>query len=254
MPRLSLFFLHCPKAGGTSLRRFFARHFAPEAVAPEFGIGPNDYHDNVGSIGKLHGYRFYAGHYGYEMFKRYGDEHLLTTNFRDPVERIVSLYRYWRNIERSQFIHLNPGDAAIALLAHEHDFSGFIRSDHLGLGLYLNNFHSRQLHRSPWEIYELRPWHMLQVKRRILHMRWFYVTELPKVSELLLDYAIPELSPVEFPIDNKTGGEKLALSKSDAEHLTRLNSFDYEIFRYALQLQLTRLRRRVTGPQRRSKQ
>jgi hypothetical protein len=211
-------------------------------IAPVFSNAPNDHKRNKGSIEQHRGYSFYAGHYGYDVFDRFNDGHLLVTNFRDPVERILSLYRFWRNnISTSDIAHLDPRDAAVVLLSHELDFSKFIRSSNPDLRLYINNFHFRQLLGSPWETWPVRAWHMFQVKRRISKLHWFYVAETPNVSAALLRKAFPELPSIELRKDNMSVGEPVELLSADAEHLIHLNRLDYAIYYYALREQMARL-------------
>jgi hypothetical protein len=177
----AVFFLHNPKAGGASLRALFANLFDANAIAPVFSNAPNDHRENAASIAKQGGYSFYAGHYGYDVYRQLRDGHAMVTNFRDPVERIVSIYRYWRNnISPQDVANADPRDAAIVMLAHQLDFSSFIRSANPDLQLYISNFHFRQLLNSPWECSPIRAWDRFRVKRRISRMAWFYVTELPR--------------------------------------------------------------------------
>lgn len=243
MPQHPIFFLHNPKAGGSSLRSLMGELFAPNAIAPVFSHGPNDHRKSAATFGQHRGYAFYAGHYGHDAYARLSDGHLLVTNFRDPVERIVSIYRYWRNnISPANLVKADPRDAAIVMLAHQLSFHEFIRHDDPDLQLYIRNFHFRQLLGSPWEVRTIRPWDRWKVKRRISHMPWFYVAEMPNISTLLLQAAIPELADTKIPIENSSQGERIRVSKDDIEHLVRVNRLDYEIYYHAVRVQRARLR------------
>lgn len=245
-----IFFLHNPKAGGSSIRKLFQDQFSADAIAPVFSNAPNDHRDNEASIGQHRGFDFYAGHYGHDVFGLLGAGHHLITNFRDPLSRIISIYRYWRsNIsavdldELERFGVMHPRDAGVVRYAHKLDFKDFIRSSDPDLMLYISNFHFRQLHRSPWEAYAIRPWHVWTVKRRISRMAWFYVAEMPMISRHLLGRVFPDLPSNEIPNENISQGHGIALSSSDIEHLIRLNRYDYEIYRHALGEQFARLGR-----------
>jgi hypothetical protein len=237
-----LFFLHNPKAGGSSLRALLKGLFSDEEVAPVFSNAPNDHRANNASMSQYAGYAFYAGHYGYEAFSRLGNGHQLITNFRDPVERVISLYRYWRNnVSAADLTSADPRDAEIVLLSHRLDFSEFIRSPNPDLQLYISNFHFRQLLASPWEPAGAGFLDVLKVKRRISSMPWFHVAEMPNASLALLRSAMPELSSAEMPDENRSAGNRVQLTKADARHLAHLNRLDYEIYRYALREQANRL-------------
>ena len=220
----------------------FRSFFTDDAVAPVFSNAPNDYRATKDSIRRYRGYSFYAGHYGHNAFKCLGDGHHLVTNFRDPVERIVSLYRYWRNnVSASQLESTDPRDAAIVLLSHKLQFSDFIRLPNEDLRLYISNFHFRQLLFSPWETPTIQIWHASKVKRRISRMPWFYIAEMPSASVALLRREFPELSSGDLPKDNISIGEPVQLRLEDAQYLVRLNRLDYLIYQHALREQIARL-------------
>ena len=244
MHQRSIFFLHNPKAAGSSLQRLFRSLFGADEVAPIFSNAPNDHRAKGSSVARHRGYAFYAGHFGYDAYKSLSEGHVLITNFREPIARIVSLYRYWRNsVSIADLTDIHPRDAAVVIRSHELDFPSFIRCDDADLLLYISNFHFRQLHRSPWEISAIHPWHRLQVRRRISYMSWFYIAETPHASALLLKRAFPELSSVELPVENTSQGERIGLTPEDVEYLIRLNHLDYDIYYHALRLQFARLAR-----------
>src|SRR3546814_14334187 len=71
--------------------------------------------------------------------------HLLVTNFRDPIQLIYSMYRYWRNdVKIESLDYNNSRDIDVVMLAHKLDFSKFIRSNNEDLFLYISDFHFRQ--------------------------------------------------------------------------------------------------------------
>jgi hypothetical protein len=235
-----IFFLHNPKAGGTALRSMFAT-LSGGSVAPVFGNAPNDHRAGAAAVGGHAGYDYYAGHYGHEIFATLGDGHLLVTNFRDPVQRIYSIYRYWRNnVSLDALSDAHPGDVATVRLAQDLSFSDFIRVESDDLKLYISNFHFRQIHRSGWGLSSLGPVARWAVRRRIRGMAWFYIAELPEASTLLLRYRFGG-GDLSVARDNRSGGEAEAVRAADAEHLIAMNLLDYEIYGYAVKLQAQRL-------------
>lgn len=236
-----IFFLHNPKGGGSSLRSLLGRQFASDAIAPVFDNDPSDHRADTSALDRYPGYSLYAGHYGYEAFRKLEDGHQVITNFRAPAARIVSLYRYWRNnVGPVVLAGLDPDAAAVVMLSKTLSFAEFIRSDNADLQLYISNFHFRQLLHSGWENTTIRPWTMPLVKRRIGRMPWFYVAEMPYESQLLLRQAFPSIEG-DIPSENRSEGEKIAVDDSDVRHVMRLNPLDYELFHYAVRLQCERV-------------
>lgn len=239
-----IFFLHNPKAGGSSLRATLRSIVKDGSVAPVFGNSPNEDRASRSMLGRYKGYDFYAGHYGYEAYRRLSAGHILITNFREPASRIYSIYRYWRNnVSLNALSDLNKKNVAIVEEAHNLSFSEFIRSTNSDLKLYLNNFHFRQLLHSGWEEAKCDWRSRWLVKRRISRMPWFYIAETPKASSELLNQLFCDARGAEIPYINQSVGEAGGIDPKDVEHLSRLNTLDFEIYSYALRLQEERLRK-----------
>lgn len=212
-------------------------------VAPVFSNAPNDHKTNATRISSYEGFDFYAGHYGYDVYRELSAGHLLFTNFRDPVQRIYSMYRYWRhNVSMEALSGAHPQDIEVVRLAQRLSFSQFIRAGNDDLKLYINNFHFRQIHRSGWELSEISSAAKCAVRRRIRKMPWFYIAEMTEASAFLLRFRFPEVGEMTIPRDNPSGGEVEPIQMEDAEHLIRMNLLDYEIYTYAVTLQTARLK------------
>lgn len=242
MAQRKIFFLHNPKGGGTSLRTVFKELIGNGTVAPVFSNAPNAHRSELDLL-RYRGFDFYAGHYGYDAYRRLRSHHLLFTNFRDPVTRVFSIYRYWRNnITLDQLTEAHPSDKQIVELAHQLPFSEFVRADNRDLKLYISNFHFRQLHSSGWEQRPLGRRAEWQVKRRVAKMPWFYIAETPQASTLLLQQILPELGSIRIPRENQSYASAEEIDGADVEYLTRLNLLDYDLYAYALKTQERRLR------------
>jgi len=242
-----IFFLHNPKAGGSSLRTALAE-VAGEPAAPDFCFAPHNYRAFKDQIKTQAGHRFYVGHYGYDVFRELNKKHFLVTNFRDPVQRIRSLYQYWRyTVTVENLKSLLPGDSNLVMIAKNHSFSEFIRHQYSDLQLYIQNFHFRQLYHSSWS-WKGNTWYARQVvKRRISNMRWFYVAETPEVSHVLLNFAFPNAPSIVLAQHNRSIGEQIPVSAEDAIHIASTNVLDYEIYAHAIRVQSDRLKSRTTG-------
>lgn len=233
-----IFFLHNPKAAGSSLRALLASPFEHSEIAPTFLNSPYDERSPSVLEKDFKGYSFYGGHYGYKAYQTLANGHTLVTNFRNPVQRIESLYRYWKhNVDTSR---LTPQEARPVELAQTLQFSDFIRHEDKGLRLYLENFHFRQLLNSGWESGGCTLWQRLVVKRRIAKMRWFFIQEMSDLSIRLLQQVMPVYRGKQLENVNVSGGNKAPLADADVDYIQRINEIDCEIYAMAVRLQAQR--------------
>lgn len=116
-----LVFLHLPKTGGTTLHHHFSQAFAKPEICPERfsaldAIPPET----------LATYRFFSGHFNFEQVRLIPGRTFIVTVLRDPVERILSTYYFWKRHPASVVSEHNlAGPAA----ARANDLLGFLRSD-----------------------------------------------------------------------------------------------------------------------------
>ena len=206
--------------------------------------GPNLYSEKRYPDDAPKGFDVYFGHCGYDIYQNVRDGHSLVTNFRDPIQRIHSIYRYWRfNVSSDALGRLHPDDAQVVRLAQVMPFGEFIRSDNRDVDLYISDFHFRQLYRSGWVKTKKSRWAKWIVKRRIRAMPWFYIAETPQASATLLGNLFPDKPDLSIPVENRSRGTVEPVSEADAKHIIGMNLLDYYIYGYALKLQAARLAR-----------
>ena len=211
-------------------------------MAPDFLNAPFDYLMNRQKIDHLAGYDFYFGHYGYETYQKFEAGHHLITNFRNPVDRIYSIYRYWRhNIHENIIMSLYNSDAEIVKLTRKFSFSEFIRIRDERILLYTSNFHFRQLYSSGWTRMQFDSEMENTVRTRIENMPWFYVAENPDGSMKLFNSCVPEYHNHSLGRENASGGISNPLDPSDVAYLRSINKLDCAIHAYAVRLQAARL-------------
>jgi hypothetical protein len=88
-PRVAI--VHIGKTAGSWLRSAIQENFAPSEICTFlFEYQFDDEHDAIRR------YRFFSGHFGYELASKL-DASLITV-LRNPFDRLVSLYYYWREI------------------------------------------------------------------------------------------------------------------------------------------------------------
>lgn len=128
-----LVFLHLPKTAGTSLRAALARHFRPEEVFRPEGLA--DWGEALADPGR---YRFWAGHMPFSLVALIPPPVFVVTLLRDPVERILSLYTFWRR-------HADPARPHLRV-AMECDLEGFLASAEPAVRNGTDNHVARLLH------------------------------------------------------------------------------------------------------------
>lgn len=132
-----LVFLHIPKTGGTSLHHHFAAHFAPEEVCPErfsrlHRWSPED----------LARYRYFSGHYNFDQIRLIPGPLFIVTVLREPAERVLSSYYFWRRHTAEAVVrHKLEGPA----IAREGSMIDFLRNPHHEVQDSVNNTITRYL-------------------------------------------------------------------------------------------------------------
>lgn len=107
-------FLHNAKAGGSSIQAMIATLYPPGSIAPRFGDSPFERERAAATLDDHAGHAFYAGHWGHDFKDRLAPGHALITNVRDPVARVVSVYRYWQ-LSGNPYRRLPPDEEPAAL-------------------------------------------------------------------------------------------------------------------------------------------
>ncbi len=175
-----LFFFHNPKAGGTSVVSALSRLFSSETRCPRIENDATEHAVRAGRYDVFRGYDFYSGHYGLDIYAAVGRGIPAATNFRWPVDRVVSLYRYFRHVvELTDEQARDPRFRAVSL-AKRLTLDDFVTCDDPAVVLHTCDHHFRQLTGSGWS--PLYAQDMASARSLIDHMLWFYVCEHPYES------------------------------------------------------------------------
>ncbi len=229
-----VFFFHCPKAGGTSIRKALEGAISESLVAP---LIENDAvgHTAHSSYNSFRGYHLYSGHYGKDIFDAVTDGHVAITNFRHPVSRIVSLYNYFRYQVTLPPELLRDERYFVILLAKQNGFKDFVACNDPRVAIYTRNQHVRQLTGSPWEN-ATADW--TQAQRLILKMPCYYICEYPDLSRAWL-YETLGLNTIPYENQTKKYDESIsvsALRKETIEKICQENAEDLGLYRFAVNL------------------
>lgn len=113
-----LVFMHIIKTAGTSLRHALAAHYAAHEIAPQQFL---EEMEDVGAEAVRDRYRLMMVHFGFGLASALAPN--MITVLRDPIDRIVSIYNFWRGVPLPES---GPVDRALRY-ARELSFSDFIR-------------------------------------------------------------------------------------------------------------------------------
>ncbi|MDA0272934.1 MAG: sulfotransferase family 2 domain-containing protein [Proteobacteria bacterium] len=149
-----LVFLHIPKNGGTSLTSLLSSWFPKDRVCPY--RDSQDYVSNF-SDDDLNRFDYFTGHLSVAIMRRYLPlDCAKLALLREPVDRIYSLYAYWRTYELPKAGVIEKREKGVVptlyanelqgpLMAQEHSLGSFLFSDNPYIKRVLNNPQSRFL-------------------------------------------------------------------------------------------------------------
>ena len=127
-PMTKYFFLHIPKTAGSALTALLESRFTPDEIAPY--TGPMDAIEQAGQ-------RLICGHRDFDDASRLSGDVRIITYLRDPLDRVLSLYNFWRSYTWEEIARRNMRGN---MIAKSHSFLEFIRHpqmrSHMNNGMY----------------------------------------------------------------------------------------------------------------------
>jgi hypothetical protein len=192
--------------------------------------------NSAGIIPAFRGYDLYAGHYGRDIFAAVNDGHACITNFRHPVTRLVSLYKFFRGVNLSPE-ELGSDRFYAVWFARSVSLAKFVGSHDPRVEVYVRNWHFRQLVHSCWSLQTTAQ--LEDACRFIDAMPWHYVCEYPEMSVRWMRWAF-KWDIDQMPRMNGTrdqGGPAVQLDTVDDdafEIVCRKNDLDLALYRYAI--------------------
>ncbi len=231
MNTFGLFFFHTPKAAGTAVGRMLSARFPAAERCPLIENTERDHERRAGDYSAYRGFRYYGGHYGADIFSHVADGHLPITNFREPVERICSLYSYFRFVVKVPDDAVSQDDLYPVVFAQRHDFQSFVSTDDPRIEVHTRNHQVRQLCGSAWS--PAGPASLPQALRMLDRMPWYYVCAYPALSQSWANAVLGEnAGPISR--ENMTrGGQAFGARGAERRCILQKNALDAELYRAA---------------------
>lgn len=235
-------FLHIPKTAGTSITSSISQSFLPEMICPErlfdIRLWPQDL---------LIRYKFFSYHGYFDSIEYIPHERKVTFTFlRDPLERFISSYRYWRSIP---WTTIDGGDIHLGRLAKYYSFEDFLSNSEPEILYRIKNQMTVMLSGHPFlnkktrQVWRDSREQLEAAKENLAKLTTYGVTEyMDRSMDLIAQYvplhAHTQLPRLNVTRENALSGQFDALDPLDVspranEMLHAMNDLDLELYDFA---------------------
>ena len=231
----TLFFLHLPRTGGTSLMQYLDRQFEAGEICPAHKIFE---FESLREQDRLAGYAFYRGHFGINLPRLVDAGGQTITFLREPLARFFSMWRHLRSRPvpfQGRSGGLIDYTQRIAGAAHRLEFEEFCYAMMAESGpLFLNSMTLLLGHGAGSQLLPaLDLAEMLdQAKKAVDDMAFVGFTETSAHSVLQLQLQFG-WDPEEIPHVNAAPASSLPLNPTFLDWLKEAVRFDHELYEHA---------------------
>jgi hypothetical protein len=198
-----LFYVHIPKCGGTSFKNILYSFFDESEICPLWAEWL--LFDEKGSLEK---YRFYHGHFDFDLRERFNKKPIVVTFLRNPKERVLSQYYYSRNLPEADVI-ASTGEARYVIeKMKELDLVPLLELQDPLVDRYLFNLQTRQIAKGAkygidYEVHAQNDLLQLALKN-LIDIDFIGITEYFEKSIRLFDSIFKTVNKTEILELNKT--------------------------------------------------
>lgn len=235
-------FTHIPKTAGKLITDIVGQQFADEErFLFLFDDTFYDEYKRQRGTDRYQKLRFFAGHLSYDLIELVAPDYTFTF-LREPVDRVLSCYFYWRQVHKNDMttdFDGNLGHLIDPEVDWEDDLMRHLQNPYTGKSLELLNTQTWQIASN---LYNRKPWSEREIlKRAKEHIDSFDFVGIYEELESDMISLFQEHGwqvPSTFQHMNKTEGRKQIseVSSSILEAIRSANELDIELYNYVLQL------------------
>jgi hypothetical protein len=231
-PEQRVVFIHIQKTAGSSI---------VSALQIQAGMKLPSHGDLVSAKGPSHDTnRFVLGHFGFNKTLEVPDPKFCFTFLRDPIDRIISLYHYWREDTKNKY--------PVFQAAKEVDLETFLQSDSPNVRAHIDNVQTWTFVGDCWGAVRRQHGHLSShellaiAKNNLATLDFIGFQENYRADSELLFQMLAFDAPVGHVAVNKTAGRprREDLPASTLRLMTPLVELDNELYQYALELRQRR--------------
>ena len=224
-----LVFCHIPKTAGVTVRALIGMNFRVGEILHV--RDPLDFIENA-RADELGSYKFIHGHFGIEIADLFPVVPKLITFLRDPLQRVLSYYRFLRSFDPDQ-VYEDEAAAHRVRLANELDLEGFVQSEDRSVDNGMTNRYVTFLSGAKQGMSDAE--RLAAAKHNLDRFEFVGITERMDESLQLLSASFGWCSPHQGPILNRSNQDPIVLNEAVAAMIRERNRLDTELYAHAVE-------------------